>query len=239
MALAVAAAALVIGGCGGSGEDSDAAADGATTTVPVPIGEDGSGDPNGDQNGGTAGSGSDQLSFGDTDPSPGPDNRGTTTVVPVEPAELSDDDIPELAAPEELLPELEAEVGDAVIDAAESPDVAILDVADPPDSTPTDEEVAAFGDGNQRTPSGKLIVLDETASLACANVEIALGSIDEGDVATAADHIDQASQRSGRSEVDGIQGWSEALAKAGVAEPIEVTTLVGFLSVCIEGGYVM
>lgn len=252
LALVAVVVTLLLAGCSGSDDDlasvpnADAGAedsalqdgsaqDGSSQDGTGEAGSEvGSGEsgPDGSGNAGDfADPGEDELGFSDSELDFGPDN--------IETGELPEVSVPELAEPEDLLPELEAEVGEAVQQAVDSPDVDVLDVADLPDITPTDEEIASFGDGHRRTPTGRLIVLDELASLACANVEIALGAIDEGDTATAKAHISSAGERAGNSEVEGVQSWSEPLNEAAATDPIDATTLVGFLSVCLEGGYVI
>ncbi len=164
---------------------------------------------------------------------------------------VPDVEVPELATPDELLADLEPELAEEIAAAAASPDVAILDVAGIVDDGPTREEIEAFGDGNTRNSSGELVILDELASLACANVEIALSNIDAGDIGGAVDHLATASERTAGSELEGIRAWSQALADSVSGEAsngadaalgaasIDATVLIGFLSVCIDGGHVL
>ncbi len=236
-------AALLLAGCSGSADladgpvgDDNSAEDGANgdSGIDGQAGSQGAGDGDGDG----------ELGFSDPDGNDAGADPGSESIGPDNLEDVTRDPLPEVAAPElaepeDVLPGLKDEVGDAVEQAAESPDVAILDVAKLPDLAPTDEEIAAFGDGHPRTSTGRLIVLDELASLACANVEIALGAIDDGLTAVAQDHVASASQRAGQSEVESIEGWSDALDEAGSGASIDATTLVGFLSVCLEGGYVI
>lgn len=247
---------LLAVGCGGSSSDDAAEGDSAGITGEGSIGDEtisGGQDTGGEQvtgsdgeaalnnndndasstGGNNNGGGGDEFGIG------GEDDEEFTPDAAEEPEELPDVAMPVLDEPEDVLPELRAEVGDALQDAVDSPDVDILDVAKLPDLAPTDEEVASFDDGHQRTSSGRLIVLDELASLACANIEIALGEIDEGQLPSAKEHISTAGERAGRSEVDAVEKWSDALGDAASGDSIDATTLVGFLSVCIEGGYVI
>ena len=162
----------------------------------------------------------------------------------LDPDNVPEVEMPELHTPGALLPEFSPEVVDAIEKAAESPDVAILDAAGIIDDGPTDEEVASFRDGNTRNSSGELVVLDELAALACANVEIALSNIDSGDLPGAVEHIVEAAARTADSELVEIQAWSSTLKgsfaeDAGREQPLDATVLVGFLQVCIDGGYVL
>ncbi|MGI9596203.1 MAG: hypothetical protein ACR2QK_08585 [Acidimicrobiales bacterium] len=150
---------------------------------------------------------------------------------------------PDLAPPGERLADLGPGVADAIERATASPDMAILDVVGIIDDGPTAAEIAASGDGRTRDSSGELMQLDEPAGLACGNVEIALTAIDEGRDQAARDHVRSAADRSAVSEIDGIEAWASALADSidstDGSGGIDITTLVGFLSVCIEGGYAL
>ncbi|MGH1491246.1 MAG: hypothetical protein ACRBK7_17925 [Acidimicrobiales bacterium] len=244
MALALAlASVLLLASCGNTGEDISE----AMTEDEVPAddglmaGEEASDNQSTDADGADGTLGFGDTESGDTEPgSAGGDDPGNSRIdPPVTTDELPEVSAPDLAEPDDLLPKLKADVGDAVQAAADSPDVAILDAADLSTPAPTAEDLANFGDGHSRTPNGKLIVLDELASLACANVEIALGAVDEGDLEAATANISTAAERAEQSELAGIQSWSEALNEADSGETIDATILVGFLSVCLDGGYVI
>lgn len=154
-----------------------------------------------------------------------------------DPPELAPEQVPILLEPEEQLPELETET--AVLEqAVESPDVEILEVADLLDDGPTAEEIESFGDGHTRNSTGELVVLDEPASLACADTQIALVRLDESRSVIAAGHVASAAERASRSDLDEVVAWSEALSgAAGGTGDVDPTVLVGFLAVCIDGGY--
>jgi hypothetical protein len=151
-------------------------------------------------------------------------------------------DVPELPEPDEVLATVPEELLLAIDEAIESPDVAILDVAGIIDEGPTAAEIAGFGDGNRRTGSGELVVLDERASLACANVELALFALDDGAPDRAADQVALAAERAAASNLTAVQDWAPRLVEAagegtGLDRAVDALTLVGFLSLCVEGGY--
>lgn len=228
-ACALAAIALLLAACG----SSDPVADGDRST-PQQTGvsdaeragpeRTGSGQGEAAING--SGDGLDRLGYAD-------ERR------PIDPDNIPPVDQPRLESPEERLPRMTAAVAEAIEKAAVSPDLAILDVAGIVDDGPTAEEIASFGDGHTRTSSGVLVILDQPAGLACANIEIALTEIDEGRRGAAADHITSAVDRTLRSELQDIRGWSATLAASLTEAGIDVATLVGFLSVCLDGGYVL
>ena len=216
---------LVLGACTASEEslvdpdqeqsEQTASDDGST--------EDDAGDERGDPDGESGGddldeqSESDDLPFGDD---------GEPEVAP-EPIEI--EDLSELSAPEEVIAEVEAELPEEVTSDE------VLDTIEPIDS---DIELTTDRDGRTTNEAGELVGLDEPASLACANIEIALTALDEGDDATAAAQVSSASERAGSSEMASVQAWSGPLAAAITDGAVtEFAPLIGFISVCAEGGY--
>lgn len=160
---------------------------------------------------------SEDLPFGDD---------GEPEVAP-EPIEI--EDLSELSAPEQVIADVEAELPADVT----SDDV--LDTIGPIDS---DIELTTDRDGRTTNEAGELVGLDEPASLACANIEIALTALDEGDAATAAEQVASAAERAGSSEMASVQAWSDPLAGAITDGAVaELAPLIGFISVCAEGGY--
>ncbi len=121
-----------------------------------------------------------------------------------------------------------------------------LDVLEPLDEEPTAAELRearndredaelAVVDG-PRNEAGEMVELDEAAALACADVERALTSIDEGETATATADVASAATRAGGSAVADIATWSQALGEWNGADD-DSAALLGFLATCTEGGY--
>lgn len=118
----------------------------------------------------------------------------------------------------------------------------ILDKVEPFDSAPTP---AAFGirDGRRINEVGEAIRLDEPAAVACANVEIALTTLDENQPADAADHLRAASTTAAGSTVAAMNPWASILEQLAAdidgAETTndEISALLAFLTTCTQGGY--
>lgn len=142
-------------------------------------------------------------------------------------ASVAPDDAPDDAAGD-------AAGGDGTADSVS--EVPILDRVQAVDEGPAPDEAVRERDGNRRNEIGELVVLDEMAGLACADVESALTALDEGDGNRAAERITAAARRAGESGVEAINTWSATLA--GTA-PNEGGTpeMIGFLSACAQGGY--
>ncbi|MCP3993142.1 MAG: hypothetical protein GY724_29035 [Actinomycetia bacterium] len=153
-----------------------------------------------------------------------------------------DDSEPGLGRPDEIVTRMH--------DALESQPVAgaeVLDVVGPLDEVSTPEEIQDSRDERDgvgdpaadgpRNEVGGLNQLDETASLACADVERALTSIDEGAVETAVERVASAAARASESGVAGIAAWSDTLDGASSSPGDDIAVLLGFLSSCTEGGY--
>ena len=113
---------------------------------------------------------------------------------------------------------------------------AALDRVDAVDDGPTRAEAAADRDGNRRNELGELLVLDEPASLACADIEAALTALDEGEPTDARDRVAAAAERAAASEVAAIGSWSSTLTGLSATEE-DLAELIGFLSACAQGGY--
>lgn len=108
---------------------------------------------------------------------------------------------------------------------------AVDPIDDGDDSTPE-------RDGRARNEIGELARLDEAANLACANIEIALGALDEGHDSEAAEHLAVAARAAADSGIEDVSEWSDRLAGVSTDPSTEdLATLIGFLSVCTEGGY--
>lgn len=160
----------------------------------------------------------DDLPFGEDD---APDEP--------EPVPFVVDDLTDLSAPEEVIKEVAAELPQGV--EAEN----VLDAIKPID---TDIDLTTDREGRTTNGQGELVGLDESASLACANIEIALTELDEGNGVAAAGQVTTAAERAGSSEMPSVQAWSEPLAAAVIDGAVtEFAPLVGFISVCAEGGY--
>lgn len=129
--------------------------------------------------------------------------------------------------PDEVVARVAAEMaettgGDGLLDT-----VAAIDAGRP---TRTD-------DGRPRNELGELVSLDEAASLACGLVEIAVGDLDAGEVGDAGEGVRAAAGHAGRSDVADIRDWAGPLDEAAASPLEEPASLIGFLSVCTEGGY--
>lgn len=161
--------------------------------------------------------GGDDLPFGD-------DGEPETAPEPIE-----IEDLTELSAPEEVIAEVEAELP------ADVSSDNVLDAIEPIDS---DIDLSTDRNGRTTNESGELVGLDEPASLACANIEIALTALDEGDEAAAAAQVVSAAERAGSSQMPSVQAWSSPLAESiNDGAVAEFAPLIGFISVCAEGGY--
>lgn len=231
--LTTAALVLVLGGCGSpdhaplddsgaaaSGEGSSAAGDGSTGSSGSSgsTGSSGSSVP-------TASSGSSvPTTLGD------PADVGFEPVVDdeVEPIEAADPAAVDLT--EDSPAEVVAEVDDQI--ASSGTTGPLLDAVDPIDAAAPVE-----ADGRPRNELGELVELDEAASLACAKVEIAIGALDDGEVAAASDGVVAGSGYAGRSAVADIRAWAAPLEEAATGSLGQPATLIGFLSICAEGGY--
>lgn len=208
--------ALVVGLVGCSSAASDGAAD---EIVPVddvmlddlPLGDDSSG-------------GEAASAFDPPEPRP----------APLSAEEIATFEMPPVPSPEEWT--LDDDRSEAILAAAASPDAEILAVA-AIDQLPTDEEIASFGDGLRRTENGRLISLDESAGVACANIEMAIWAIDDGEPETASDRLARAVDLVAGSASEGVQTWLPLLEAQLTAEVIDPVVLVGFLEACSVAGY--
>ncbi len=158
-----------------------------------------------------------------------------------EPASPAADEQPDLGQPDEVMAEIEEELDDEAVSGDES-----LDALEPLDEEPSDAEIQdaredredaglAVVDGPWNE-AGELVELDESASLACADVERALTAVDEGAAATAAADVASAADRAAGSGIADIAAWSETLEDWDGADG-DAAVLLGFLSSCTEGGY--
>ncbi len=167
-----------------------------------------------------------------------PGATGEYAPVEEEPAlDLSPEALPPVVEPQ--LPEQTDVLASVVDDLAAVPgdtDVEVLDRVEPIDEGPSETGRLSERDGHRRNEVGELLVLDDEASLACSAVERALPAIDEGDRTTGAALVSQASAGLDRSPDGPMAGWSTILTDSFDTDA-ESAALVGFLTVCIEGGY--
>ncbi len=192
-------------------------------------GGDGSVEPESESEAGTGdGEGSDgQLQFGD------PADYGYAPVgdeadTGAEPIETPTIERPEVAAPEVLIPAITEELAAAPETAETLDSIAIIDQSEPADAE----------DGQPRNSSGEAATLDDEASLACANTEIALGHFDEGRGSIAAERMAIAAQHAASSEQASVRDWAETLQSVGVEfDDDDAAAVVGFIAACAERGY--
>lgn len=160
---------------------------------------------------------------------------------PTPEAEAATDTETEPEAVAEVVAEVEAamteepEAVDETLDSLEAPlddEATAVDVSDARDERELGESNTA-----PRNESGEPNQLDEAAALACAEVERALTALDENDLAASAASIAAASDWAAQSGSADVADWSTALASASTALDDDISTVVGFLSVCTEGGY--
>ena len=172
-------------------------------------------------------SGASELSFGD----PGQVGFEPVEVTEVDPVEPTggDDVRLEVDEPELVIERVADELGP--IGGADE----LLDTIGPVDGA---DEDASEPDGRPRNELGELLILDDEASLACAQIDIAIGLLDDGLPGIAIERIVGGADRADASELEDIRAWAEPLR--AVVEGGAVTDpapLVGFLTVCTEGGY--
>lgn len=106
----------------------------------------------------------------------------------------------------------------------------------PVDHAPAAGSVPHTRDGNRRNDLGELVVLDDTAALACGDVEMALRQFDAGRRENAAEQLRKAAGQLEHSITPGITAWVKPLATIA-SNGSDVTTAVAFLTVCTDGGY--
>ena len=167
---------------------------------------------------------------------------GTAGQQPAGPVIVAAGETPDLGRPDDVVAEIQK-----TLDAKPVSGAAVLDAIGPLDDEATSAEVrdtrdlrAGKGDPSGATPrneTGELVQLDETAALACADVERALTAVDEGELDDAIDHIESAASRAGESHVEGIAAWSQPLEEASTSPGDDLAVLLGFLSSCTKGGY--
>lgn len=219
-----AALALTVSACSGTTDSSSGAVGQSTNTATTQPGE------------GQIGEASDDGTQSAVS------SRPTTSLVDVpleeEETALELDELPEIAEPQlteredavaEVAPEVEK------LAAEQEPLEALNEVAK--QTATTAPPADAKRDGYTRNDAGQLMILDNEAALACADVEIGLTALDAGDVAAANTHVSSASTRAGSSQNSSIASWSESLSTAADLQEDSVSVLVGFIAVCAEGGY--
>ncbi len=114
-------------------------------------------------------------------------------------------------------------------------DDELLTQFEPLDGVPSPGERIGLRDGRSRNEAGELRQLDESASLACGDVEVAVTAFDEGDVDMAKQRMSRAAERAAASAVAGMAPWADSLSDG--ADSADPAVLVAFLSACTEGGY--
>ena len=143
---------------------------------------------------------------------------------PIEDTEIIEDASEVVPEVTEQLSEISVDDGEEVLDAVE-----VVDAKAP---------VATQRDGRTRNSSGELAVLDSAASLACGQTEVALTLLDEGNAADAAQQISSAAEQAGTSGIESIRSWESPLAALAADGSVgDLAPLIGFISVCAEGGY--
>lgn len=157
-------------------------------------------------------------------------------------APAAKDDQPDLGRPDEVVEQIKDALDGQPVSGAE-----VLDAIEPLDEKPTASEIQQVrgsrdgtGDPTDNAPrneAGELAQLDESAALACADVERALTAIDEGSVETAVEEIESAATRAGESSIEDIAAWSEVLSGSWTGGGDDPAVLLGFLSSCTKGGY--
>jgi len=141
--------------------------------------------------------------------------------------------------PEAAIEEIKAELDVPVVPASNG--TPILDRVQPVDAAPSGQSIG-IREGRRINESGEANQLDEDAALACANVEIALTALDDGDTDGAVERLQTASTSAADSTVGAVTPWSAVLEQTAldlVAAPSEtdVSSLLAFITTCTEGGY--
>ncbi len=157
---------------------------------------------------------------------------------PVEADDVEPAEPPEAGTVDLVVDEPEAVIDDidGRLDEPSGQGGEVLDGIEPIDTADVPAEPA--DDGRTRNEVGELVTLDDPANLACAQIEIAIGHLDEGLPAAATERVLSGAEWAGESGVADVQSWAEPLA-AAVADGslTDATPLVAFLSVCTIGGY--
>lgn len=212
---------IVAAGCSSSGDDASALPDELTAAEDAEAGTDQPAGTTGEEpstgivvDDGFVAEGFEPIEEGDDDPEP-PAEAESVELTDDSPAAVIDavaDDVDGLQEGQELL--------DAI---------GPLDRAEPP---------SGESDGRPRNGVGELLELDAEASLACGQVEIAIGQLDIGLPGVATERILSAADRADASAIEDISTWADPLRDVVDGGPIDdPAPLVGFLSVCTEGGY--
>jgi hypothetical protein len=201
-----------------------------------------------DERGGTD-SGLEQVGSTGTDPGRGelsdPGFALAATDRSIEPEPQITEGQPELGRPDEVVPEIRRQL-DELDGAGDRRRGEVLEAVEALDHAPAAGQAIGIRDGRTRNEAGELNRLDETAALACGDVERALTALDDGNERRAADLLASAADRAARSTVDDIEAWATTLADAididadtdtDTDTSESLAALVGFLSACTQGGY--
>lgn len=220
-------AALLAAGCSDSSTASDegSAAVDADPAIESGVDDDLTAGTGGSVDDDAATAGDDEsLAADDGEPEPGPDPL----------VELDVDD-PEVVIAEiaDQLEQTSATGTDllALVDPVDGRELDLIDDT-------SDDSGATGTTGRRYNEAGELIQLDQSAQLACGQVEIAIGLIERGQLVEADDRLGTAAEQADQSSVEAIRSWADPLS--GVAADgatAELVPLIGFLSVCAEGGY--
>ncbi|MGB5756340.1 MAG: hypothetical protein WBM50_05455 [Acidimicrobiales bacterium] len=219
LAVALLASGIVLGAC-----SDDASEMTGSNESPVAV-EDDAGpiaDAGNDRN-----EVADGLTFRD------PADDGFAPVVDNEVEPVGDETTPDPTAgdpaPEDVIADITDQLSDGPADG---------DILDSVDVLDHKTDVADERDGRSRNSSGEPVTLDEAANLACAHGEIAISQLDAGQNAIALERIATAGQFAGQSGQPSIRVWVEPLSGVIVdGKVVDVAPLIGFLSVCTDGGY--
>lgn len=209
------AVALVVAGCSSGEPTADDLADGS---VESPADDASANDP-------------DELALTLGDPA-------DVGFEPVDDVDVEPADAPEIGTVD-LTPDEPAAVIEDIderLDVPSGGDGEVLDGIEPIDTV--DPSAEPVEDGRTRNEVGELVTLDEPANLACAQIEIAIGHLDEGLPAAATERVLAGAEWAAESGVADVGSWAEPLAATVADGPLaDATPLVAFLSVCTTGGY--
>jgi hypothetical protein len=140
-----------------------------------------------------------------------------------------------------LLDSFEGSLGDAADDAAI--DTALGDILESVAGDgfgDSDSDSGSDSDGGFDLPLGDFgepVALDEAAMLACSQVELAIDLVDGGDVNLVGERLASAASWAQASDLTAMNGWFDSLVDAGQGGDVDIITLIGFLTLCSQGGY--
>lgn len=165
-----------------------------------------------------------------------------TDAVPQDPSTGSPDETEPLPAvtPTQVIERMEAQL-DIDQPAPGSDGTELLSAVEPLDHKPLASQTLDLRAGVRMNETGERNVFDESASLACADIEVALTDLDEGRLDAASGRIGSAADRAEASRVATISEWHPVLSDVVSTIDIEgrnhIPPLLAFLSTCTQGGY--